>query len=411
MAILAVNAGSSSLKFSLHPLQAGQVQPHVLSGTVQGLEPGGTPAMGWNYLGKKHQETLEIPAQQAPFVVALQSIQALVQRLEAAPDIEAVAHRVVHGGGVFSESVLVTDEVLERLAFFNSLAPLHQPHNLEGIRQFRAAFPALPQIACFDTAFHATMPEVDYAFALPKALQEQGVRRYGFHGLSYQYIMGMLLEHTIRGRGRVVMAHLGNGASLCAAMAGASVATTMGFSALDGLMMGTRSGSLDAGVLLYLMEQGWSHEQMEKLLYKQSGLLGVSGISADMRTLRASNHPDAERAITQFTHRVIRETGALMACLGGLDVLAFSGGIGENDAVLREQVCQRLAWTGLRIDEARNLEADGKAAYAIHAPDSRVEIWVIPTDEGRVAAREAAQVLMRLRRPTQPAPSMAPAGL
>jgi acetate kinase len=167
----------------------------------------------------------------------------------------------------------------------------------------------------------------------------------------------------------------------------------MGFSALDGLMMGTRSGSLDAGVLLYLMEQGWTHAQMEKLLYKQSGLLGVSGISADMRTLRASDSPDAERAIQQFTHRVIRESGALMACLGGLDVLAFSGGIGENDAVLREQVCQRLSWTGLRIDEQRNREADGKAAYAVHAPDSRVEIWVIPTDEGRVAAREAAQLL------------------
>jgi len=393
MAILAVNAGSSSLKFSLHPLRDGQVQPHVLSGNIQGLQPGGTPTMGWSYLGKKHQETLSVPAQAAPFTVALDSLRALVQKLEAAPDIEAVAHRVVHGGGAFTESVWVTDEVLQRLARFNSLAPLHQPHNLEGIRRFRAAFPQLPQIACFDTAFHATMPEVDYAFALPQALQAQGVRRYGFHGLSYQYIMSVLLEQTLRGRGRVVMAHLGNGASLCAALAGASVATTMGFSALDGLMMGTRSGSLDAGVLLYLMEQGWTHAQMEKLLYRQSGLLGVSGISADMRTLRASSSPDAERAITQFTHRVIRESGALMACLGGLDVLAFSGGIGENDAVLREQVCNRLAWTGLRIDEQRNLQADGKAAYAIHAPDSRVEIWVIPTDEGRVAAREAAQLL------------------
>lgn len=409
MAILAVNAGSSSLKFSLHPLQDGQVQPHVLSGNIQGLEPGGSPAMGWTYLGKKHQETLAVSVGEAPFVVALDSLRTLVQKLEAAPDIQAVAHRVVHGGGVFTESVLVTDEVLERLACFNSLAPLHQPHNLEGIRRFQAAFPELPQIACFDTAFHATMPEVDYAFALPKALQEEGIRRYGFHGLSYQYIMSMLLEHTIRGRGRVVMAHLGNGASLCAALAGSSVATTMGFSALDGLMMGTRSGALDAGVLLYLMEQGWDHAQMEKLLYKQSGLLGVSGISADMRTLRASDSPDAERAIAQFTHRVIRESGALMACLGGLDVLAFSGGIGENDAVLREQVCQRLSWTGLRIDEERNRQADGKAAYAVHAPDSRVEIWVIPTDEGRVAAREAAQILRALDK--EQAPALAPASL
>lgn len=397
MAILAVNVGSSSLKFSLHPLKDGQVQPFVLSGNIQGLEPQGSPMMSWAYLGKKHTEPLNVSAGSTSFAAALQGVRALIDRLEAAPDIEAVAHRVVHGGGVFTASVLVTDAVLEKLATFNSLAPLHQPHNLEGIRQFRAAFPQLPQIACFDTAFHATMPEVDYAFALPKALQDQGVRRYGFHGLSYQYIMSVLQERTIRGRGRVVMAHLGNGASLCAALAGNSVATTMGFSALDGLMMGTRSGSLDAGVLLYLMEQGWSYAQMEKLLYKQSGLLGVSGISADMRKLRADGSENAQRAIDQFTHRVIRETGALVACLGGLDALAFSGGIGENDAVLREHVCERLSWLGIRLDAQRNQEATGKEAYAVHAPDSSVEIWVIPTDEGRVAAREAAALLQAQR--------------
>lgn len=397
MAILAVNAGSSSLKFSLHPLKDGQVQPFVLSGNIQGLEPQGSPMMSWAYLGKKHTEPLNVSAGSTSFAAALQGVRALIDRLEAAPDIEAVAHRVVHGGGVFTASVLVTDAVLEKLATFNSLAPLHQPHNLEGIRQFRAAFPQLPQIACFDTAFHATMPEVDYVFALPKALQDQGVRRYGFHGLSYQYIMSVLQERTIRGRGRVVMAHLGNGASLCAALAGNSVATTMGFSALDGLMMGTRSGALDAGVLLYLMEQGWSYAQMEKLLYKQSGLLGVSGISADMRKLRADGSENAQRAIDQFTHRVIRETGALVACLGGLDALAFSGGIGENDAVLREHVCERLSWLGIRLDAQRNQEATGKEAYAVHAPDSSVEIWVIPTDEGRVAAREAAALLQAQR--------------
>lgn len=397
MAILAVNAGSSSLKFSLHPRKDGQVQPFVLSGNIQGLEPQGSPMMSWAYLGKKHAEPLNVSAGSTSFAAALQGVRALIDRLEAAPDIEAVAHRVVHGGGVFTASVLVTDAVLEKLATFNSLAPLHQPHNLEGIRQFRAAFPQLPQIACFDTAFHATMPEVDYAFALPKALQDQGVRRYGFHGLSYQYIMSVLQERTIRGRGRVVMAHLGNGASLCAALAGNSVATTMGFSALDGLMMGTRSGALDAGVLLYLMEQGWSYAQMEKLLYKQSGLLGVSGISADMRKLRADGSENAQRAIDQFTHRVIRETGALVACLGGLDALAFSGGIGENDAVLREHVCERLSWLGIRLDAQRNQEATGKEAYAVHAPDSSVEIWVIPTDEGRVAAREAAALLQAQR--------------
>lgn len=396
MAILAVNAGSSSLKFSLHPYEGGQVLPHTVSGNFEGLEPGGQPILGWKHQGKKHKETIVVPADGAPFQVALARLRSLVQELTQAQGLDAVAHRVVHGGGVFSASVRVTDAVLEQLTRFNSLAPLHQPHNLEGIRQFRQAFAQVPQIACFDTAFHAQMPEVDYAFALPKALQAQGVRRYGFHGLSYQYIMSVLEQETIRGRGRVVMAHLGNGASLCAAVGGVSVATTMGFSALDGLMMGTRSGSLDAGVLLYLLEQGWDAKRIEKLLYKESGLLGVSGISADMRTLRgeaAQGNADATRAIDQFTHRVIRETGALTACLGGLDLIAFSGGIGENDAVLREQVCERLAWTGLRIDPQRNLQADGKHAWAVHAPDSRIEIWVIPTDEGRVAAREAAALL------------------
>ncbi|QIL44936.1 acetate/propionate family kinase [Acidovorax sp. HDW3] len=396
MAILAVNAGSSSLKFSLHPLLGGQVQPHVLSGCIQGLEPGGSPAMDWKVQGEKCTQTLAVSAGQAPFLVALERLQQLVLQQGGAQRIAAVAHRVVHGGGEFNASVCVDEGVLERLARFNSLAPLHQPHNLEGIRRFRAAMPQVPQVACFDTAFHAHMPEVDYAFALPQELRAQGVRRYGFHGLSYQYIMSVLQEQTLRGRGRVVMAHLGNGASLCAARDGVSVATTMGFSALDGLMMGTRSGALDAGVLLYLMEQGWDHARIEKLLYKQSGLLGVSGISADMRRLRTeaqAGSASAQRAIDQFTHRVVRETGALTACLDGLDLLAFSGGIGENDAVLRQQVCERLAWTGLRIDAERNRQADGKAAWAVHAPDSRIEVWVIPTDEGRVAAREAAALL------------------
>ncbi len=395
MAILAVNAGSSSLKFSLHPLQDGSVQAHTLSGCIQGLEPGGTPAMDWKYQGQKHEERLVLSAGKTSFVVALERLQDLVATLDHGETIQAVAHRVVHGGSQFAESILVTDQVLNDLEQFNSLAPLHQPHNIEGIRRFRAALPEVPQIACFDTAFHTYMPEVDYAFALPRDLQEQGIRRYGFHGLSYQYLMSVLKEKTLRGRGRVVMAHLGNGASLCACRDGVSVATTMGFSALDGLMMGTRSGSLDAGVLLYLLEKGWDYARIEKLLYKQSGLLGVSGISADMRTFLEHGSPDAQRAIAQFTHRIVRETGAMVACLEGLDAFAFSGGIGENDPILREQVCSALEWMGLRIDKERNLAADGKSAWAIHAPDSRVEIWVVPTDEGRVAAREAAALLQR----------------
>lgn len=392
MAILAVNAGSSTLKFSLHPLLSGQVQPSVLTGNIQGLEPGGAPEMGWSFQGQAQRRSLDATGDD-PFHQALLNLSELLTSEADVPPIEAVAHRVVHGGQTFRASVLVTDDVLAQLDRLNSLAPLHQPHNLEGVRAFQKAFAQLPQVACFDTAFHASLPEVDYAFALPQALSEQGVRRYGFHGLSYQYIMDTLLERSSQARGRVLMAHLGNGASLCAAHDGKSRATTMGFSALDGLMMGTRTGSLDAGVLLYLLEQGWDHDRLQTLLYKQSGLLGVSGISADMRRLRADGSEAATKAIDQFTHRVVRESGALTACLGGLDVLAFSGGIGEHDTVLRAQVGARLSYLGVQIDEALNQQATGDAIMAIHAPSSAVQVWVIPTDEGRVAAREAATLL------------------
>ncbi|WP_025916509.1 acetate/propionate family kinase [Herminiimonas sp. CN] len=392
MAILAVNAGSSTLKFSIHPLQGQQVQPSVLTGSIQGLEPNGAPVLGWSFQGQ--QQTRQLPATAGdPFDQALHSLNQLLAGEVNAPAIQAIAHRVVHGGQDFSASVLVTEEVLSRLARLNSLAPLHQPHNLQGIRAFQKAFPATPQVACFDTAFHATLSEVDYSFALPQSLAGQGVRRYGFHGLSYQYIMGVLQQCSAQANGRVLMAHLGNGASLCAAREGRSCATTMGFSALDGLMMGTRSGSLDAGVLLYLLEQNWDHAQLQTLLYKQSGLLGVSGISADMRRLRADGSAVAQRAIDLFTYRVVRESGALVACMGGLDVLAFSGGIGEHDVMLRAQVCERLAWMGVALDPALNRQAIGDQVVAIHQPDSRVQVWVVPTDEGRVAAQEAARLI------------------
>lgn len=392
MAILAVNAGSSTLKFSLHPLQEGLVQPSVLTGSIQGLEPQGTPEISWREQGSVVKQVLEQGEGDA-FDRALQELRSLLARLPNLPPLQAIAHRVVHGGERYTRSVRVTPEILHDLAQLNSLAPLHQPHNLAGIEAFQQAFPDLPQIACFDTAFHNTVPQEERQFALPQALTQQGVRRYGFHGLSYQYIMGLLQERTSRSEHKVLMAHLGNGASLCAAQGGHSCATTMGFSALDGLMMGTRSGSLDAGVLLYLLEQGWTHNRLQNLLYKESGLLGVSGISADMRKLRADPTPQAQWAIDLFTHRVVRESGALVACLQGLDVLAFSGGIGEHDAQLRLQVCQALQWLGVQIDPVRNLQACGDAILSIHAVGSSVEIWVIPTDEGRVAAREAAALL------------------
>ncbi len=392
MAILSVNAGSSTLKFSLYPLSAGQVQAQILSGSIEGLEPGGTPEMRWSFQGQTHHRILLLGADHV-FAQALLSLRDLLAGLPGAPTMQAVAHRVVHGGAQYRASVVVSEAVLADLTQLNSLAPLHQPHNLDGVRAFAQAFPEVPQVACFDTAFHATLPEVDYRFALPEALFEQGLRRYGFHGLSYQYVMGVLLARSTRASGRVLMAHLGNGASLCAARAGKSCATTMGFSALDGLMMGTRPGSLDAGVMLYLLEQGWDHARLQKLLYKQSGLLGVSGQSADMRRLRADTSASAKLAVDMFTYRVQRESGALVACMQGLDVLAFSGGIGEHDVALRLELGARLAWLGVVIDPVLNLQATGDQVMAIHAPESAIEVWMVPTDEGVVAAREAARLL------------------
>ncbi len=392
MAILAVNAGSSSLKFSIHPLQDGQAQRSVLTGSIEGLEPAGEPVLGWTFQGRQQSRQLSATATD-PFDHALQNLGELLVGDAAIPQIKAIAHRVVHGGQDFSASVRVTAEVLRQLERLISLAPLHQPQNLQGIRAFQRAFPSTPQIACFDTAFHATLSELDYSFALPQALTEQGVRRYGFHGLSYQYIMSQLLQHSQQAMGRVLMAHLGNGASLCAALAGRSRATTMGFSTLDGLVMGTRCGALDPGVLLYLLEQGWGHAQLQNLFYKESGLLGVSGISADMRRLRSDTSAAAQRAIDLFTHRVVHGAGAMIADIGGLDILTFSGGIGEHDMVLRAQVCDRLAWLGIALDPMLNLQATGSEVLAIHQPDSRVQVWVIPTDEGLVAAQEAARLI------------------
>ncbi len=394
-AILSVNAGSSSLKFAVYPAHDQQVDAAMLVGNIEGLEPGGQPVLRCSHAGTQHQAPLQPAPDQDPFDAALTRLQTLLTQELSLPALRAVAHRVVHGGEAFVQPVRVTPEVLAQLRRYNSLAPLHQPHNLAGIEAFARAFDTLPQIACFDTAFHASVPALHSAFALPQALREQGIRRYGFHGLSYQFIMGQLHSLSPRASGRVLMAHLGNGASLCAAQGGQSLATTMGFSALDGLMMGSRSGTLDPGVLLYLMEQGWDHARIEKLLYKQSGLLGVSGLSADMRRLRSESqagHEAAHFAIDLFTHRVVREAGAMVACLQGLDVIAFSGGIGEHDAALRQQVGQQLGWLGVQIDPALNQAAKGEQSMAIHRADSAVEVWVIPTDEGRVAAQQALLV-------------------
>jgi acetate kinase len=392
MTILAVNAGSSSLKFAFYPADGkGDVLPAVISGRVEGLEPNGQPELRWTdqqgvYLRAVQRENQDV------FLDALASLRKLLEELGLKKPI-AVAHRVVHGGAAFRHSVLVNEAVLQQLEQLNPLAPLHQPHNIAGIRAFTAAFVGVPQVACFDTAFHANAPLINQEFALPQALTASGIRRYGFHGLSYQYIIGALQQHSERARGRVLMAHLGNGASLCASFNGHSVASTMGFSALDGLMMGTRSGSIDPGVLLYLLDQGYDGDQLTRLLYSESGLLGVSGISADMRALRMDERVEAEHAIDLFTHRIVRESGAMITSMQGLDLIAFSGGIGEHDKVLRSEVGMALSWLGVQIDEKRNAMAIGDAILPIHAPESRVEVWVVPTDEGRVAAREAAALL------------------
>ena len=391
-AILSVNAGSSSIKFAVYPLQGAGIGDALLTGAFEGLEPQGQPRLGWTWQGLLRQEALSSTSND-PFDSALQRLQQLLTKHPELPELHAVAHRVVHGGDAFTAPVQVNAEVLGQLSRLNSLAPLHQPHNLAGIRAFSRAFPGLRQVACFDTAYHATVPELHRSFALPQSLRSQGVRRYGFHGLSYQFIIGQLQKCSTRANDRVLMAHLGNGASLCAAQGGRSVATTMGFSALDGLMMGTRSGNLDPGVLLYLMEQGWNHAQIEKLLYRQSGLLGVSGISADMRALRQNRSDSARFAIDLFAHRVVREAGAMLACLQGLDAIAFSGGIGEHDTALRQQVCEQWGWLGVQIDASLNLAATGQCEQAIHTPASAIEVWVIPTDEGRVAAQQAQDLL------------------
>ncbi len=394
MSILAVNVGSSSIKFSLYGARDNNVGDAEMSGAIEGLEPLGYARIQWVSQGEaKQNDTIVIEVDQDPFDAALARLKQLLQTNYSHITLQAIAHRVVHGGTLYTASIVVTPEVLSQLATLNSLAPLHQPHNLAGIAAFTESFPQLKQVACFDTAFHRTLSPLETTFAIDRKLTDQGIRRFGFHGLSYQCITQVLKQISPRSAGRTVMAHLGNGASLCATTQHQSRATTMGFSAVDGLMMGTRSGALDPGVLLFLLEQGWDHDAIEKLIYKQSGLLGVSGESADMRVLSTSNSEAARFAINLFTHRVVRDIGALTACIEGLDVLAFTGGIGEHDSDFRSKVGQSLAYLGVSIDSARNQLATGDTVQPIHSDRSRVEVWVIPTDEGRVSAQEALALL------------------
>ncbi|MGE5151347.1 MAG: acetate/propionate family kinase [Rhodospirillaceae bacterium] len=385
--IAVLNAGSSSVKFGLY--EAGDNGVLLFRGQVEqlGLAPRMKVVDGKGETVARRKWTND----QLDHRRATEEILKLGRELLAGQPVIGIGHRVVHGGTRFDAPARIDADVLKYLGSLVPLAPLHQPHNLAPIEAIAEAAPHLPQVACFDTAFHRSQTAVAENFALPRSLTDAGVRRYGFHGLSYDYIVNHLAETMpMLARGGLVIAHRGNGASLCAVADGKSVASTMGFTALDGLMMGTRTGALDPGVLLYLlMERRMSAKDIEDLLYRRSGLLGVSGISSDMRTLRQSSEPEAAEAIALFVYRIVREIGSMAAALGGIDALVFTAGIGEHDAATRSEVAAGCRWLGLTLDEERNKGGETR----IHAEGSRLTAWVVPTDEERMIARYTGRML------------------
>ena len=385
--IAVLNAGSSSIKFALY--DQGLAGALLFRGQVERI--GQAPRLEAKDAAGKVVAERNWPEGKLDHEAATTEIIALGRELLHGRPVVAFGHRVVHGGTEFSAPALIDDKVLTKLAELVPLAPLHQPHNLAPIRAIARVAPHLPQVACFDTAFHRSQPALAQVFALPREITAAGVRRYGFHGLSYDYIVAHLKETEPElAHARLVIAHLGNGASLCAVRDGRSVASTMGFTAVDGLMMGTRSGALDPGVLLYLMqERGFDAVDIEDLLYRRSGLLGVSGLASDMRTLRQSRAPEATEAIALFIYRIVREIGSMVAALGGLDALIFTAGIGEHDAATRAEVVSGCAWLGLTLDEARNQAGGGR----ISSKASRVSAWVVPTDEERMISRYTSELV------------------
>lgn len=390
-AVLVLNAGSSSIKFSAFELASAELSP-LVKGQVEGLHTaprfiardvnGGTVAEKRWDAGTRlgHDQALEHLAQ-------------FLRGYRGTHELIAVGHRVTHGGVKHKGPVRIDADILAELEQLSPLAPLHQPHNLTPIRLLQKQRPELPQVACFDTAFHTTAPEVAQMFALPRELTEAGVRRYGFHGLSYEYIASVLPQIDDRAAaGKTVVLHLGNGASMCAMAGSRSVASTMGFTAVEGLPMGTRCGALDPGVVLFLIEQkGMEPRVVRELLYNKSGLLGVSGLSSDMRALLASNDPRAKLAIDVYVYRIGRELGSLAAALGGLDAIVFTAGIGENAVVIRERACRDAAWLGVEVDAAAN----AKGGPRISTAGSRTSAWVIPTNEELMIARHTVRVLNR----------------
>ncbi|MBE2242948.1 MAG: acetate/propionate family kinase [Burkholderiaceae bacterium] len=390
-AIVVINAGSSSLKFSLFVERGADLELR-LRGQVEGL------FTAPRFVAK--DEAGHVVAEKSwgdgatlGHEGALEHLLGVLRERHGTDRLAGVGHRVVHGGPDYDRPLRVDPKTLDALRAFEPLAPLHQPHNLAPIGTLLERHPALPQVACFDTSFHRGNPELAQMFALPYEMFEQGIRRYGFHGLSYEYIASVLPSlDPVAAAGRTIVLHLGNGASMCALHGGRSVASTMGFTALDGLMMGTRTGSLDPGVVLYLMSaRGMDAAAVEKLLYNQSGLLGVSGVSSDMRALLASDAPRARLAIDLYVYRIRRELGALAAALGGLDAIVFTAGIGENAAAIRAAVIRDAHWLGASIDAAAN----DAGATRLHDAASRVKLWRVPTNEELMIARHTRDVLAR----------------
>ena len=391
-ALLILNAGSSSIKFALFPLADEIPQQPLMSGQIDGI--GAKPHLKAKEAHGKVLDDADLkldgPAEHQ-HKAAMAYLVEWLHAHEAGWRIAAVGHRVVHGGERFSAPIQLDDATIDALRQFIPLAPLHQPHNLSGVDALRTALPGVPQTACFDTAFHRSQPPVAQLFALPRKYTAEGVRRYGFHGSSYEFIADTLPRHLgAKADGKVIIAHLGNGASMCAMEQRKSVASTMGFTAVEGLMMGTRTGALDPGVLIYLMDyHQMDAKALTKLLYKESGLLGVSGISQDMRELLASDKPEAKEAVDLFCYRINREIGSLAAALGGLDALVFTGGIGEHAAPVREKVCRAAAWLGIEFDATANARDDER----ISLPGSRVEVLVLPTNEEWMIARHTAELI------------------
>jgi acetate kinase len=384
--IAVLNAGSSSVKFAVYESGDGDV---LFRGQVEQL--GVAPRLKMSDARGQVVSERKWTNGQLDHAGATVELLKLGRELLAGRPVAGIGHRVVHGGTHYAAPTRVNAAVMSRLLKLVPLAPLHQPHNLAAIQAVTKAAPKLPQVACFDTAFHRSQPPLAQMFALPRKFTAAGVRRYGFHGLSYDFVVNRLLETMPNlAHSRLIVAHLGNGASLCAIRDGRGIASTMGFSAIDGLMMGTRTGALDPGVLLYLLqEHGMTPAQIEDLLYRKSGLLGVSGISSDMRALRQSAAPEAREAIALFVYRIIREIGSLAAALGGVDGIVFTGGIGENDPATRAEVVAGCRWLGVVLDEKRNRDH----ALRISTELSSMSAWVVPTDEERVIARSTAQLL------------------